>query len=49
MAQRSEAIRDFIRHSRRVNYYTNKQGWDSLQVRHYHRFSNGMNPAKPMT
>ena len=36
MADRKEAIRDFIRHSRCVNYYTNKQVWVSQQGRHYH-------------
>ena len=36
MTQRMEAIRDFIRHSRCINYYTNKQVWISQQGRHYH-------------
>lgn len=36
MAQRKEALRDFIRHSRCVNFYTNKQVWVAQQGRHYH-------------
>ena len=36
MLQPNQAMRDFIRHSHCVNYYTNKQVWIAPQGRHYH-------------
>jgi hypothetical protein len=36
MVQPNQAMKDFVRHSRCVNYYTNKQVWVASQGRHYH-------------
>jgi hypothetical protein len=36
MVDRKQAMKDFVRHSRCVNFYTNKQVWVAQQGRHYH-------------